>query len=193
MNEKIFPESKWKKLIDEDREKRLSRDKFFKISEPHENEVWADIGCGPGYFALPIAKKVNKVFAVDISEEMLKILGKRAEENSMKNIEYVKSNGEIFPLNNDLIDRALLANVFHEFNDRKAVARELNRLLHPKGYIFIIDWKYQAMDFGPRLEQRIPRQEVIREFITNGFTFIHDWEIYEFFYVLGFRKTKEIV
>ena len=79
MNEKVFPHSKWEKLVNKDREEILNRDKFFEIAELNKNEVWVDFGCGLGYFTLPLATKVKKVYAIDISDEMLNVCRKRAE------------------------------------------------------------------------------------------------------------------
>lgn len=45
-----------------------------------------DIGCGPGTLALPIAKKVNKVTALDFSKKMLELLQKKAQKQNLANI-----------------------------------------------------------------------------------------------------------
>ncbi len=191
MSEKIFSASKWEKLIGEEREKRMNYNSFFEIAEPHIDEIWADIGCGPGYFTLPLAKQVSSVFAVDISEEMLNVCKKRANENFIENIEYIKTDGEIIPLEDNSVDKVLLANVFHEFDNRRKVTYEINRILRMNGYVFIIDWKYEEMDFGPPLEHRVKVKEVMQNFIIRGFSFIYDWDLYETNYVLAFKKTKE--
>ncbi|NOX67495.1 MAG: class I SAM-dependent methyltransferase [Chlorobi bacterium] len=192
MNDKIFPESKWKRLVSKERDESLNREKFFEISKPHKDEVWADIGCGPGYFTLPLAHKVKKIFAIDISEKMLTVCKKRAEKESLNNIEYIESTGESINLQPDTLDKALLVNVLHEFIDKEKAVREINKLLHLKGYAFVIDWKYEDMDFGPPFGHRLPTQKVVHDFITNGFTFLHSWIIYEHFYFLVFKKTKEL-
>lgn len=36
--------------------------------------VIADLGCGTGFFSIPASKRVKKVFALDIQQEMLDIL-----------------------------------------------------------------------------------------------------------------------
>ncbi|NOX17162.1 MAG: class I SAM-dependent methyltransferase [Chlorobi bacterium] len=160
---------------------------FFKIAEPEENEIWADVGCGPGYITIPLAQVVSKVFAIDISEEMLKICRRRADEKSIDNIEYVKSEGDATPLQDNSVNKVLLANVFHEFRERDFVAQEIGRILRRGGTAFIIDWKYEEMDFGPPLNHRLKPETVIRSFEKNGFELKHQWEIYEFNYVLGFE------
>nr|WP_187286181.1 methyltransferase domain-containing protein [Methanothermus fervidus] len=51
-----------------------------------------DVGCGPGTLAIPIAKEVKHVTAVDISKEMLKLLKKNAEKEGISNINIVNAD-----------------------------------------------------------------------------------------------------
>ncbi|QSZ28187.1 class I SAM-dependent methyltransferase [Aceticella autotrophica] len=45
-----------------------------------------DIGCGPGTYAIPFAKRVKSVTAVDGAEEMCRILKENMEKSGLKNI-----------------------------------------------------------------------------------------------------------
>ena len=45
-----------------------------------------DVGCGPGRLAVPIAKRVARVTAIDASEEMLRNCKKNAQEQGLTNI-----------------------------------------------------------------------------------------------------------
>jgi predicted TPR repeat methyltransferase len=51
-----------------------------------------DIGCGPGTLTIPLARKVKKVTALDVSEEMLKHLRANAAANGLTNIDYLASS-----------------------------------------------------------------------------------------------------
>ena len=53
-----------------------------------------DLGCGNGSVTLETAKYVKQVTAVDISEEMLKLVQKNAAANGISNIEYIQSSIE---------------------------------------------------------------------------------------------------
>ena len=52
----------------------------------------ADIGCGPGYFTLPLAKFLinGRVIALDTSDEMLEKCRARLDEVRLGNVEVVK-------------------------------------------------------------------------------------------------------
>ena len=51
-----------------------------------------DIGCGPGTLAIPLAKKVKSITALDISSEMLRILKTNAGKSGLNNISYIESS-----------------------------------------------------------------------------------------------------
>jgi ubiquinone/menaquinone biosynthesis C-methylase UbiE len=53
-----------------------------------------DLGCGNGSITLKVAKEVEHVTAVDMSEEMLKLVEKNAEKEGISNISYVQSTVE---------------------------------------------------------------------------------------------------
>jgi len=188
MDDKIFPSKKWERLVNSEREERMSVKKFFDISNPSPDEVWGDIGCGPGYFTLPLAQKVKKIFAADISEEMLDICKSRSEEFKLSNIVYIKTGKDKIPIDSDLLDDVLLANVYHEFPNRKNTNLELNRILKKGGKLFVIDWRYQKMDFGPPLEHRITEEKLIAELKLSEFTLVNKYDLYKFNYVLEFKK-----
>ncbi len=52
----------------------------------HEGDTALDLGCGPGFFTLPLAQMVGdrgKVVAVDLQAEMLQRLKSRAERRGL--------------------------------------------------------------------------------------------------------------
>lgn len=70
----------------------------FLISEAvfnRESEI-LDVGSGNGKYALPLGKRAKKVTALDMSEEMLKILEKTAEDEGIKNIKTCLDMWETF-------------------------------------------------------------------------------------------------
>ncbi len=192
MNDKVFPTAKWERFISKERQEEQSVNKFLKLTQPKSDEVWADIGCGPGYFTIPLAQKVKKVLAVDVKEQMLNICKKRADDINLHNIEYLQSNGKLINYQFNFFDKILIANVLHEFDDRQKALMEMNRLLRTNGYVFVIDWKYEDINSGPPLEHRLPMQKVINDFLANGFNLLHNWEVYEQFYFLSFQKINEL-
>lgn len=61
-------------------------DDFISRMDISGDEVVLDIGCGPGTLAIPLAKKVKQVIAIDFSKEMLNQLEIYAAKEGIKNI-----------------------------------------------------------------------------------------------------------
>lgn len=188
MNEKVFEHKNWERLVSPEREERLSREKFFEIAKPLENEVWLDLGCGPGYFTLPLAEMVKTVYALDISKEMLDICKMRASELDLNNIEYILSDSEKIDLPDNSVDNILMCNIYHEIDNRKNALKQLYKILKPSGNIYLIDWEYLEMEIGPPLDHRIKKELAIEEFNELKFSFISEYNIFEFEYFLKFSK-----
>lgn len=67
-------------------------EKFLAWLEPRADWSLLDIGCGPGTLALPLAPRVSRVTALDISEVMLEILESRCREKGVANIRSVRAS-----------------------------------------------------------------------------------------------------
>jgi len=101
----------------------------------------ADIGCGPGYFSIPLAKHITygKLYALDILDEMLDSLQARVSEVDMGNVEVLKCGSTEFPLPVESLDGAFLAFVIHETEDRSAFLGAVKDLLKPKGWCIVLE------------------------------------------------------
>lgn len=61
-------------------------DEFISRMDIEGDEVVLDIGCGPGTLAIPLAKKVKTVIAIDFSKKMLNELETFAKKEGVENI-----------------------------------------------------------------------------------------------------------
>src|SRR5690242_9138828 len=133
MHDRLFDHSKAHKLEDPERRIWLPIDDVLKALDLQPGMRVADIGAGTGYFAIPISEKIGQagqVFAVDLQPEMLALLrGKLDRKESPKNIELRKGEASRTTLDNESVDLAFLANVWHEIEDLPSVLREMRRIL----------------------------------------------------------------
>ena len=120
-----------------------------KILSPYINEGMTvlDLGCGPGFFSIEIAKMLNnsgKVIAVDLQEGMLekvknKIIGTEIE----KRIEIHKCEEKKIGVT-EKIDFILAFYMIHEVPDQDNLIKELKSILKPGGKIYIIEPKFHV-------------------------------------------------
>ena len=124
--------------------------------------VVADIGCGPGYFAIPLGKHVfdGKVYALDVQQEMLDATKEELERVQLTNVELVLSQEEKLPLEDDSLDGAFAAFVVHEAKAPRALLQETLRCLRKGGWLAILEWHKREMEEGPPLEERIDELEL---------------------------------
>ncbi len=133
-------------LDDPERVKILDPASILEKLELSGKTVLADLGCGTGFFSIPAARRVKKVFALDIQQEMLDFLRKKIKKEKITNIEVILSGESSIPISDKSVDILLMANVFHELEDKFSLLKEVKRVLKMNGRLMIIDWKKMEMD-----------------------------------------------
>lgn len=118
-----------------------------------------DVGCGTGFFTIPMAKIVGdkgKVFAIDVQEKMVAILNEKIQKLKIKNVETLVSTEENVPLPNESVDLAFMASVLHEL-DSYATVKGICRFLKPQGVLAVLEWKKEEKpsEFGPPIWERL--------------------------------------
>jgi len=183
-----FPFEEWQRLISPDREEWQNPEDFIRTVNTNKEEIWADLGCGPGYFTLPLADKVKKVYAVDYERKMLEVCKHRAEAIGLKNIEYVVCTEENIPIASEEVHVSLIANLFHELLNPDAYLNEVKRITKPRGRIILIDWHPIPSPAGPPLEKRIAKEKALDFFLSKDFKQIDDLNIYPYHYFIVFER-----
>ena len=131
----------------------------------------ADIGSGTGFFAIPAAALVGpqgRVFAVDLSAEMLEDLQAKLARSPAGNLESVRSTEDRIPLPDRSVDFVFLACVLHEL-DGPGTLLEARRILRPDGRLGVVDWKKEEMEFGPPKAHRLDEDEARAVLSDAGF------------------------
>jgi ubiquinone/menaquinone biosynthesis C-methylase UbiE len=103
-----------------------------------------DLGCGPGFFSIEIAKMLQdsgKVIAADLQEGMLeKVVRKIKGTELERRIEIHKCGKTIIGVT-EKVDFVLLFYVIHEVINQDKLLEELKGILNPGGKIYIIEPK----------------------------------------------------
>lgn len=115
-----------------------------KILGPYVKEGMEilEVGCGPGFFTLDMARmagKSGRVVAVDLQEGMLqKVRDKIAGSGNGLNITLHKSDQNKIGVSGSF-DLVFLFYMVHEVTDKEAFFRELEPLLKTDGIIYIVE------------------------------------------------------
>ncbi|MDP3997007.1 MAG: methyltransferase domain-containing protein [bacterium] len=91
-----------------------------------------DLGGGTGRIAKFLVNKVQKVIVVDASDGMLKQCLQRHPELSC-----VRAEAQNLPFANDSINKVIVVDSFHHFQNQKQVVKEIRRVLAKNGEVVI--------------------------------------------------------
>jgi arsenite methyltransferase len=102
----------------------------------------ADLGAGDGYFTFRLARYVGpqgRVMAVEIDEDKLSELSRKATELGLPNVEAVLANKASSVLGVRSVDLILVCNTYHHIGERVRYFREVKRALRHGGRVAIIE------------------------------------------------------
>lgn len=111
-------------------------------SEPQPGEVCVDLGSGRGTDAIRLAETVGsegKVFGLDISDGMLKKARRNAEKLGVSNVEFIRTNLENLPLEDETADLIVSNCTINHADDKQSVWNEIYRTLRDGGRFVVSD------------------------------------------------------
>jgi ubiquinone/menaquinone biosynthesis C-methylase UbiE len=158
-------------LESEERKTWQNPDEILAQLDLKQDYVVADLGCGSGYFSVPIARKVKKVYGIDVQQKMLDFLKKKIRKQKISNIETLLSEGNEIPLENERVDLLLTVNTLHEFHEKEEIAKEIKRVLKPSAKAVIVDFVKKETGRGPPVKIRVSKKQAIDLFENEGLKF----------------------
>ena len=152
----------------------------------------ADIGAGSGYFSVRLARAVGpqgKVYAVDIQQDLMDLLGARAKDENLANLAPTLGTPEDPNLKAGSVDLIFICDVVHHIENRQAYYGKLAQALKPGGRIAIVDFYKRELPVGPGVAMKIAKPDMVTELEQAGFTLQkeHDFLPYQYFLVFGRR------
>ena len=112
------------------------------VAELAEGETVLDLGSGGGIDVILSARRVGtagKAYGLDMTDEMLELARRNADEAGVTNVEFLKGHIEQIPLPDASIDVVISNCVINLSTDKPAVIAETARVLRPGGRFAVSD------------------------------------------------------
>ena len=165
-------------LIREDRDEEERSSVSFRQLNLVEGMTVCDLGCGNGYWTLPMARDVGdtgKVLAVDIQSEMLHKLNVRAAKYNLENIEPILGDVDDPNLPNGKVDLLLMVDVYHEFSHPESMLWEIRNSLTPKGVVALLEYREEDPDVPILPLHKMSKKQIMKEYEKNGFKLVREY------------------
>jgi len=137
-----------------------------------EGMVFADVGCGDGFFSILAAKKVGetgKVYSVDVDASAIERLKEKAKLQGLKNITAKASEAEETLFCSKCVDTVFYSMVLHDFSDPARVLKNAWQMLKHTGKLVDLDWKKMDVPFGPPDRIRFNEEKASKLIREAGF------------------------
>jgi ubiquinone/menaquinone biosynthesis C-methylase UbiE len=159
-----------------------------------EGDVFLDLGCGPGDYAIYASRFVGEsgtVYALDRLESNVSELMQTAMEEGLGNITAAASDiTGPFPIDDACVDVSLLATVLHipdVTRSAEGLCSEIRRVLKPDGRMVVIDCHKKDLRFGPPEHMRLSAEEATELMEKCGFKFLRQADL-GYNYLIQFTK-----
>ncbi|MBQ1338142.1 MAG: class I SAM-dependent methyltransferase, partial [Thermoguttaceae bacterium] len=132
------------------------RDDLMRSVEPHEGEVWVDMGCGTGANIEFLGDKIRclkKLYLLDMTESMLKVARKRVEKLHWDNVEVQRVDATTWRPEGEQVDVILFSYSLTMIPDWFAAIDRAYEALKPGGRIGVVDF-YIARKFPGKKRMR---------------------------------------
>jgi predicted methyltransferase len=137
----------------------------------------ADIGAGGGWFTVRLARQVGpngRVYAEDVQPEMIGAIDRRVEREGLQKVVTTVLGTQTDPKIPELLDAVLIVDAYHEMEQPVTLLRNLAKSLKPAdrlkpaGLIGIVNYKKDGHGPGPKMEERVDAEQVIRDARAAG-------------------------
>lgn len=180
------------KLESPERKSLQNIDDFLGLVRNLRWRTCADIGCGIGFYTLPMAEKwknSRQVIAVDRSTPALEELDKRVDSMELTNVQIRQTVSDRIPIEDATVDLVNLGNVYHEIKGRLNFLKEIYRILKPGGTLLIIDWDPEEdLGIGPAVNERVSKEQILQDLNFADFTGVRNHFVFVGHYAMTAKR-----
>ena len=152
-----------------------------------------DMGCGNGFYSLPIAKlagEKGQVLAVDIQQEMLRLLEARAADEKITTIKTILGTVVDPRLPRQAVDLILCVDVYHEFSHPERMLAAMRKSLKPDGLLVLAEFREEDPAVPIKPLHKMSKAQVLKELIPNGFQLKREFDELPWQHLMFFGRDE---
>jgi ubiquinone/menaquinone biosynthesis C-methylase UbiE len=161
--------------------------------EVQPGQTVVDMGCGNGFYTVPLSKLVGKegrVLAVDVQPEMLTLLRANLRKQNITNVKPLL--GELWNprLPDGEIDVILLVDVYHEFSHPVHMLAAMHKSLKPGGRLALVEFREEDAAVPIKPEHKMSKAQILKEIPPNGFKLVEQYDELPWQHLMFFEKDE---
>jgi ubiquinone/menaquinone biosynthesis C-methylase UbiE len=180
-------------LVRESRQREEDCETMLAALHVQPGQTVCDMGCGNGFYTLPIAKLVGekgKVVAVDIQREMLGLLKDRAAVENINNIELVLGTVVDPQLEPNSVDLVLVVDVYHEFSHPEQMLKAIRASLKPGGRVALVEFRAEDRNVPIKKLHKMSKKQILKEYEPNGFKLVEEFDELPWQHLMFFERDE---
>ena len=174
-----------------EREEQEHPDEVIRALGLRRGDVAADLGAGSGYFTFRMAPRVGrtgKVLAVDIQDEMIETVRRRAATRGATNVEAVKATETDPNLPAGGVDVVLMVDVYHELAYPYEVMTKVRDALKPGGRVVLVEYRQEDPRVAIKALHKMSVGQLKREMSAVGLRHVRTVETLPLQHIVIFDK-----
>lgn len=119
--------------------KGASLERLVELTKPQKNWRGLDVATGGGHVAYTFATHVERMWATDITQEMLDMVKAEAAKRGLTNVRTAYAKAEALPFEDGTFDLVTCRIAPHHFDSIPEFLAEVHRVLKPNGTFAVVD------------------------------------------------------
>ena len=174
-----------------------------------------DLGCGNGYWTLPMAKAckaqeastdsdgkdseaddplddedlAGTVLAVDIQREMLHKLRRNMAKQKVTNVKTILGAVDDPKLPEGVADLVLLVDVYHEFSHPESMLWSIRRSLKPEGVIALLEYRAEDPKVPIKPLHKMSKNQILKEYSASGLKLVREFNELPWQHLMFFTRS----
>lgn len=175
-----------------EREREEAPRRAIDLMKLDPSAVVADIGAGSGHLSFLLAERLpkGKVLAVDIQQEMLDLIVKRAKADGVKNVEPILGTIEDPKLPEASVDVVLMVDAYHEFDHPFEMMTAIVKSLKPGGRVVQLEYRGEDPEVPIKPHHKMTEAQARLEMEAVGLRFVENRPGLPIQHMLIFEKPK---